>query len=118
MVHSASFVIEKGLDRKSCGSCAQADVTKFFDRLRISLLLRSLHGIGVHGSLLGGLLRFHLDTSIHLTTGSLDLEISGKHFGVLTGTRSANLLGRIPLEDIINKHGQRWLELGFKMGSN
>ena len=36
--HAAHSVIEKGLDRRSLGCVGQADIRKFYDKLRLSLI--------------------------------------------------------------------------------
>ena len=118
IAHGAHLTIEKGLDRHSAGAVAQADVRKFFDRLKVTLIANYLDSLGVHGCLTGALVRFHSCVQVDLNFAGHIFSTAPRSRGILTGTRTALALSRIPLFDIVSRRCNEWLRFGFKLSSS
>ena len=58
LAHSGALVLEKGLDRHSQGAIAQADIHKYYDMVRITLLVGWLEDRGCSLGFIGAILRF------------------------------------------------------------
>ena len=89
----------------------------FFDRLRIALVVDWLASKGVHGCLIGGLVRLHYSTALSLSIGAWSFDVPRRSRGVLTGTLTAVTMARIPLESILLKRAVNLSQLGFKLAS-
>ena len=109
------MVLEKGLDRKGLAVLAQADVKKFYDRLSILRICLFLECQGVPLAILGGLLRLHFCIQIIVNFEGGFVRIINRTRGVMTGSRSAVLVGRIPVYDIIGRNLQNWIPKGFPL---
>ena len=93
---------------------AQADIKQYYDNLRPLLIYRCLRQYGVQQGLCSTLLRLHCLPSLCIAVGHSQCEIVGRCFGVLTGTRSAAVMGRIPLADVAMRRMHVWRQLAFR----
>ena len=114
MAHGLQFIIEKGLDDFGRGAIAQADIEKYYDSLPVLSIIRWLCNNGLDHGTAASILRHQMCPKIILACGTADIPIPGRCIGGPTGSRTAGVLGRIPVESIMasrHKHWQRW---GFK----
>ena len=96
----ASLVIEKGMNMKSKGCVAQADIKKYYDHLRPLLLYAWMMRQGYTKELASTFVRFHLCPKISLRVGGQEAFFDIRCSGTLTGSRSAGAAGRLPLIDV------------------
>ena len=115
IMHTCHLVIEKGMDRKFEGCLGQADIKKFFDRLRCTVPADNLSNHGVDLGVIGAFLRFHTCTRLFLSIDCACFEVEGRCTGVLTGSRSSVVLSRLPVQDAFNKCLETWSDLGFEL---
>ena len=95
---------------------AQADIKQFYDFLQPMKLAKWVCARGLDWATCLTFLRLHCLLSISLSVGQSDCHISGRSCGVMTGTRSAVVAGRIPLIDAAVHRMHYWDQLAFKAG--
>jgi len=118
IMHGLQGVIEKGLDSHGQAAIAQMDIKRYYDSLPILRIFRYLVGRGCSTPALGCLLRLHCCPPVSLSWGIASTTVEGRSVGALTGTRTAGLLGRVPVEDVILQRHQVWERWGFKTSTD
>lgn len=113
LTHSLTLVLEKGGDLHGRSVVAQADIKQYYDNLRPLLLFRWLKRRQFDLPTCCLLLRLHCLPTLQVKVGQASCDISGRCFGVLTGTRTAAELGRIPLLDVAEQRMHTWRPLAF-----
>ena len=113
LTHPLTMVLEKGADLHGKAAVAQADIKQYYDNLRPLLLARWLRQTSVDLGLCMTLLRMHTLPTLEISVGQATSRISGRCFGVLTGTRSAAVGGRVPLLDVAAARLRTWSHLSF-----
>jgi len=114
IMHGLQGVIEKGLDLHGRAAVAQMDIKRYYDSIPVLRIHRYLVSRGCCPSAAACFLRLHCCPSVSLSWGVASVTIAGRTVGALTGTRSAGLLGRVPVEDVIQQRHQVWEQYGFK----
>jgi len=113
-MHGLQAIIEKGLDSHGQSAIAQMDIKRFYDSVLMLRVHRYLVHRGFNARLAACLLRLHVCPAVIITFAKCQVEIINRTIGVLTGTRTAGLLGRIPVEDVIQKRHHIWEQYCFK----
>ena len=116
-VHGLQGVIEKGLDSHGQAAIAQMDVKRYYDSIPVVRIYHYWAGNQCNKAHAACLLRLHCCTPIDLSFRAGSTTITSRTVGVLTGTRTAGLLGRIPVEDVIKQRHHVWEQLSFKTDS-
>ena len=92
------MLIEKGLDNFGKAAVAQGDIDRYFDSLAILRVLIWLRDRGVGMALLAAIARHQLLTIIFVSRRGLEVTLSPRAKGGLTGSTLAMMLARIPVE--------------------
>ena len=90
------------------------DIKRFYDSILMLRIHRYLLHRGCDFRLAACLLRLHMCPAVLITFANCEVGIGSRTVGVLTGTRTAGLLGRIPVEDVIQKRHHIWEQYCFK----
>ena len=93
---------------------AQMDIRRYYDSIPVVRIHHYLVNRGCSASAAACLLRLHCCPAVPLSWGVSCITIKGRTVGALTGTRTAGLLGRVPVEDVIQKRHHCWEKLAFK----
>jgi hypothetical protein len=117
IMHGLQGVIEKGLDSHGQAAIAQMDIRRYYDSIPIVRIYRYLVGMDCSRARAACLLRLHCSTPIELSFDAGSIRVLSRTVGALTGTRTAGLLGRIPVEDVIKHRHSAWEQLSFKTDS-
>ena len=80
-------------------------------------MFRWMQRNGVDRGLCASILRMHCLPALHISVGQSECCITGRCVGVLTGTRSAAVVGRIPLLDLAKCRMESWEHLAFRVPS-
>ena len=94
---SCFLVVEKALDMWSRGAICAGDVHKFYDKVSLVIICQWLEGAGADPGWCAALARFHATTPVELEFCNTRVCFADRVKGALTGTRSANILARIPV---------------------
>ena len=114
IMHGLQGVIEKGLDSHGHAAIAQMDIRRYYDSIPILRIYRYLVGKECNRAQAACMLRLHCSIPIELTFDAGSITVPSRTVGALTGTRTAGLLGRIPVEDVIKHRHHVWEPLSFK----
>jgi len=114
IMHGLQGVIEKGLDLHGLAAIAQMDIKRYYDSIPILRIYRYLVNRGCDAPAAACLLRLHCCPSVTLSWGVASVVIEGRSSGALTGTRTAGLLGRVPVEDVVRQRHHVWEQWAFK----
>ena len=98
--HACALVIEKGLDAGSA-AIAQADIKSNFDSLPLLSIIMWPQRRGISASLLAAVLRLQLFTRLVVCVGSCRAVILNRTVGGLTGSLTALLCSRVPVESTL-----------------
>ena len=98
ITHAIQLLMEQGLDSQSQAGVDQMDVEKFYDSIRLVLIVDWLLASGGSINLVGALLRHQLLQSFDVKIGNTSFELAGRSKGSLTGSSVAGICGRIPVE--------------------
>ena len=114
----ASMAMEKGQDMHGKMAVAQGDVLKFYDfvsPLRIAnwLVRNFIDETPDAADIAASFLIFHGMPGSRLQIGDKTCTIGRRSSGMLTGTRSAAIAGRIPLFDAAEVRSEHWARLGL-----
>ena len=108
------MALEKGLDLHGNVATAEGDVTGFYDNIRRLLLLwQWLPDAEAPMELTASALNSQVYPSIVLSSWCTHLPTLPRTTGVLTDTRCANLLGRIPVQSNVKKYYHEISALGY-----
>ena len=118
IAHGLQSVIEKGVDSFGNAAVAQYDIKKYYDSLPVLRIVLWLISRGAQRGHAVCLLRHQMCPVVLLCTGMVQLEIKARTIGGLTGSRTAGMLGRIPVESTIAERHTHWRKHGFAAGSN
>ena len=101
IMHGLQGVIEKCLDLHRLAAVAQMDIKRYSDSIPLVRVSRYLvcHGCSRAGA--ACLLRLHCCVPVALGFDAGEVKLQNCTIGVLTGTRTAGLRGRVPVEDVI-----------------
>jgi hypothetical protein len=109
-------VVEKALDDKSKAALADFDVANFYDEHSLIKLLAWMLKNGVPVDIAVPVIRLHAFPAIRLKGGSEQFRIKNRSKGSLTGSRSANELARIPIQQSIADSLPAVQHLGYPCG--
>ena len=99
ITHSLHLIIEQGLDAKNGSAVAQSDILSYFDSLPVLRIAEWLLEKGAPPADVAALVRFHMTPRIRLRiSDAVSVTIRDRSKGGLTGTRTALVLARIPVE--------------------
>ena len=118
IVFPLALHIEKSLDQHSQGCVAQADIRAFYDNVQPLLVFEWLNRHGADGGTAACFLRLHCLPPIEMSVRETVVVIGRRSRGVLTGTRSAGIAGRIPLLDVSSQRSHVWSQWAAKYGSS
>lgn len=96
--HSLALLVEKGVDDHGCAAMAQGDIARFFDSLSVLRILNWLRVRGVDVTLLAAIARHQLLTGVYVCRAGVRVFLKPRARGGLTGSTTAMILGRIPVE--------------------
>ena len=113
IVFPITLAIEKGLDYFDEAAAAVADVRAYYDSLSPLLIARWLQNRGVPEVICGALMRLHVLPRINVRFGKCVFLLRQRACGVLTGTRTANVVARIPIADACQELNQALEDKGF-----
>ena len=114
--HSASLLMEKGLDLEDGASFAQGDIRQYFDSLPILLILFWLKARDVPVQLLAAICRHQLFTSLYVVRSGIKVYLAPRSKGGLTGSTVALTLARVPVESTFVDLYPRCALRGFSVG--
>ena len=115
-VVSGQMTIEKALDSCSHGALAQADIEAYYSHIPLSILGRHLLRQQYGMAWTGAALRAHACPLVYIEVRGEIRYLVQPSRGVMTGARSSNPLGRIPVEDTIMARIETWCPLAFRFG--
>ena len=98
-------------------AAAQADIDKYYDSLPVLRIIHWMLARGVDRSVLVCILRHQMCPCIELKCGASNVIVKGRTIGGLTGSRTAGLLGRVPVEPVIADRHEHWRRSGFHADS-
>ena len=107
--------IEKAIDSGSHGCIAQSDIQKYYDTLPIWRILMWFLSHTAHRGKVFAALRHQVFTSIFVAVpfANASPSIRNRCIGGLTGSRTAGVIARLPVEDAVSTHAQSWLDRGL-----
>ena len=111
------LVMEKAQDGGDAGAVAESDIKSFYDRISLLRSVRWLINRDCPNDLIGPILRLQLLPNITLALGNTRIRIDGRTLGVMTGSRLAGELGRIPVESTIQECLPQLERYGFRTDS-
>ena len=106
-------VIDKCLDSHGSAAIAQMDIRRYYGFVPILKIDRYLVEQGCDAASIACLLRFHCCTPLSLGSDAGAVRVASRTVGVLIGTHTAGLLGRMPVEDAIKQRHTVWEQLNF-----
>jgi hypothetical protein len=109
-------VVEKSLDSKGNGAVADVDIANFYDEQALLLLLGWLLE-RCPRILAAAVIKLQFYPTIELSCRGESVRISNRSRGTITGSRLANLLGRIPIQQALADCLPSIKHLGFPGGS-
>ena len=118
IMHGLQAVIEKGLDSHGEAAVAQMDIKRYYDSIPTLRIFIFLAKASNNPAAAACLLRLHMCPIVALCFSNVCVNVTGRSIGVLTGTRTAGLVGRVPVEDIIHKRHHIWEEWCFRTDSS
>ena len=113
IAHALQLVVERGLDDGSRAVLAQCDIQTFFDELHVLKICRWLVGCGHQAKDVACLLRCQMMPRVFLDIGAGPVRIDSRAIGGLTGSRTALMLARVPVETTLRDRSPIWKEWGF-----
>ena len=108
------LAVEKSLDNGSKGAIAQCDVQAHYDTVNGLKVTNWLNAKGADKALTAAALRMQLVCKVSLQSGAMNIVISNRSNGSLTGSRVAGAWGRVPVEATIAKRNSSWKERGWR----
>ena len=110
------LAVEKGLDRGSQIGIAQCDLKQYFDFVPIGRVSQHMvRHMGVPLGLARAALLLHIGPRIVLCVGAAACELPARTRGVTTGSASAALISRIPIEAVARRRSHIWKLHGFAL---
>jgi len=116
IAHGLQSVIEKGLDDFGRSAVAQSDIEKFYDSLPCLQVAQWLVAKGADEKHVACLLRHQMCPRVVLSVGTLEIAIDNRSIGGLTGSRTAGMFGRVPVESVMAERNHVWKQWGYKAG--
>ena len=114
--HAQSLLLERGLDRKSQIGLAQADIKSFFGLIPLGKLLEILC-LRVDPYIAVASIRLHLCPQITFCVGKTEIALPQRKRGLTTGTSSAAVLQRVPVEHTMELCEEATRDLAVKFGN-
>ena len=90
------------------------DIQRFYDSLPVLAICRHLITCSGEIALSMCLLRLHMCPVVVLSFSEVSVPFPVRTVGALTGTRTAGLIGRVPLEDVVQLRHSQWELSAFK----
>ena len=97
---SAHIALERFADDHGKGCMGQADVRRYYDSVDLLLVGRCLIARGVQSSIVRAFLIFQLLPSVVINSRLGSVAVHRRTLGTLTGSRSAGVLGQIPIFNV------------------
>ena len=115
ITHCIQVFLEKAIDSNSQGCVAQSDIQKYYDTLPIWRIMQWFLSKLAHKGKLFAALRHQAFTSISVAVPFTNSRprIRNRCIGGLTGSRTAGVFARLPVEDAVSTHAQSWLDRGL-----
>ena len=115
VAHAAQLHLQKGGDNFGVAGLAQGDIATYYDSLSCLRIAQWLVHHGLPYVWASAFLRVQLLPTVRLSAGhSCVFDILCRSFGTLTGSRTANAAGRIPVESAACKLASSWEVDGVK----
>ena len=108
------LLLKKGLDDYGRAAIAQCDIEKYYDSLPVMRIAQWFADTGVSWKYVASILRHQMCPIVVLEAAGFQIKISGRSVGGLTGSRTAGMLGRIPVESVMSERCSYWRRWGFK----
>jgi hypothetical protein len=110
------MVLEKSMDDMSQGVVIQADVEKYYDQLPLWKCLDALALRGLDARTAAACVRLNWQSSVLLCALGSQVAILPRSRGALTGSRSAVMLGKVPVETAVAKLAGAWVAKKWAWG--
>jgi hypothetical protein len=110
------LLLEKSHDSRAHGAVGEQDIRTFYDSVSLHLTTMYLLQNGCPPDIVGPLLRLQLLPKVFLRVGNAEFETGPRSAGVMTGTRCAGEIGRIPVEETLAATFPLLQRLGFQAG--
>jgi hypothetical protein len=110
---SVAKLLEKGNDDFGNAAVAETDVASFYDSIALQPILEWCTAHNIPRCLVGPALRMQSFVPVRLQCGNLWATPNERSLGVLTGTRIAGVLGKIPIRETIQALRPELDKLGF-----
>ena len=117
IAHTIQLGVEKKMGSKSHGGVVQGDIERYYDSINVIRSCRRLIEAGVHPGHVAASCRLQSLPQVQLKVMSQHCTIVARTLGTLTGSRTAGILGRVPIEDVCRKHSTSLRRLGFSAGA-
>ncbi|CAK0839547.1 unnamed protein product [Prorocentrum cordatum] len=114
IAHALQLVVEKGLDDCSNATLAQCDAQTYFDELRALRICRWLVTRGCSPEDVACLVRAQMVPRVIPHAGGSAVPIVNRSKRGLTGSRTALMLARILVEEVMNDRAESWKTWGFR----
>lgn len=108
--------IEKLLESNSVGAVFSTDIWKLFDCIPLLQVVQFLITIGLCSKVAAAVVRLHLVTNLELSCAGSSACLQYRTRGVLTGTRTANQLARVPMLEVLHNLIPNLREAGIVTG--
>ena len=104
IAHALHLVLERGLDSDNGTAVGQSDIRSYFDALPALKIAEWMMDRGALPADVATLVRFQMMPAVRLHIGyGTSISIAHRSKGGLTGTRTALVLARIPVEATVSK---------------
>jgi hypothetical protein len=116
IAHGCAMILEKSMDDMSQGVVIQADVEKYYDQLPLWKCLDALALRGLDARTAAACVRLHWQSAVHLCALGSQVAIRPRSRGALTGSRSAVMLGKVPVETAVARLASAWVAKKWAWG--
>ena len=114
LIFPLAQVLEKGNDSHGRAAVGQSDIRQFYDHIRPLKVHRWCQKQSVDPALCFAFVRLHTCTHLSIGIGDAAFQVNRRCIGVLIGTRSAAVAGRIPILDVAKLRLDKWKHLAYK----
>ena len=114
IAHAVQMLVQKGMDSESKMTVAQQDIAAYYDSIDIKICADRLvnkHGTQNCAAVAKALLAMHSMTMVEIQVSEgTHAKLPRRTSGVLTGTRTAGRLGRLPWLEVCRDRYHVWKE--------
>ena len=103
ITHGCQLLVERALDSRSAGACAQSDIMSFYDCMPTLKIMRFCVAHGLSHTIAAAVVRHQFLPAVSLQAGSARASIPHRTSGGIIGSRVAGAVGRVPVGHFIQE---------------